>query len=287
MDDLPKIADCVFGPTYAGSPNCRTNSGNSGFDKDYAAPGSVLEIPGSTDLLMIYHGEDQTCGANKTTVGIGMARSSDDGLTWHKIGQIISGQNLSKKCQRFIGAGVPNAIFMPDGYLYVYYVDWSGQGIDEIHVARVSSANLDSPSAWKKFNAATGWTGQGLNGSSTAVIHRAELGDQTVYASLPHVSYNTKLHRYLALWTSRSGFYTASSTDGLNWAETKQIWAFPEGSADECGHGNTIWYSYASLLSPSEASQQVSSDNGYLYYARGECNQPHQMVRRSFHISIP
>jgi hypothetical protein len=286
LETLPNVAECVFGPSYSGGPTCRTNSGDQGFDQSYAAPGSVLEVPDSSDLIMVYHGEDQRCGEGKTSVGIGLARSSDSGLTWRKLGQIIGGKDLSMACRAFTGAGNPNAIFRPDGYVYVYYVDWSGpdRGVDEIHVARAPTAKLDLPSAWMKYNASTGWTGRGLDGPSTAVIHRAEPGRDSVYAGLPHVSFNTTLERYLVLMTSRTGFYTSTSPDGLHWEAAKLLWAFPNGTSDECRGASTIWYRYASLLSPEQGSQQTSSDHGYLYYARGVCGATHQMVRRSFRL---
>jgi hypothetical protein len=150
----------------------------AGFDRDYVGPGSVLPAANGSDLLMFYHAEDQTCDESNAKVGIGLARSSDGGVTWERQGQIISGRDPVSGCPvRFTGAGYPSAVYSPDGqYIYLYYMDWwntNDLGADEVHVARAPVASDGAPGTWLKFHDG-GFTEPGLGGGSTPVIRRAE-----------------------------------------------------------------------------------------------------------------
>lgn len=270
-------AAAVFGPSGAG------------FDRDYAAPGTVLRAANGRDLLMIYHAEDHDCDptGQRVRVGIGLARSTDGGRTWARQGQIIAGRDLAPGCPtRFNGAGYPSAVLSPDGrYIYLYYMDWDATGThgpDEVHLARAPVASDGAPGAWQKY-AAGRFAAPGLGGWSEPVLHRPPPVETTVWAGNPHVSYNTLNGSYLAVVQSHQGFHTAFSPDGIAWSVPALLWPFPVNGRD-LQPGN-LWYSYPSLLSPDASAGSVTTGQAYLYYAAGIYQvTPHTMVRRAVRI---
>lgn len=262
----------------------------SGFDRDYAGVGSVLPAANGTDLLMFYHGEDQTCGLDKAHVAIGLARSSDGGATWARQGQILASRDPTTQCLKFAGVGSPNAIISPDGnYIYLYFVDWwntTNLGADEIHLARAPRSSDGVPGSWTKyFNGS--FTEAGLGGNSTPIIRRANPPEETVFAAGPNVSFNSVLKRYIAVFSSRPGLYYTLSDDAIHWEPATSLW-FIQGANNEPAPGD-IWYTYFSLLSLDQTSQTSTSSQAFLYYGRGVWGpngEPHHMMRRPLRIGF-
>jgi hypothetical protein len=263
----------------------------SGFDADYAGPGAVIRDANSSDLLMFYHGEHHGPGQScpgQATIGIGLARSSNGGVTWIRQGQIISGRTSSPLCSKFQGAGYPSVV-VRGAYIYLYYVDWIADGVpdtvrkvDEVHVARAPIESDGAPGAWRKYDGAIFGT-PGIGGSSESVIRRTS--DDTSFAGNPNISYNVALGRYIAILTDVYGFSVASSLDGLSWDLPRSFFSFP-GRMDQRQPGD-IWYDYASFLSPSQPDQTTTTRTGYLYYAKGRWQEPsHTLMRRPLRIDF-
>jgi len=253
------------------------------FDSEYAAFGAVLPGAGSGELLGFYHAE--ICDRDNFTATIGLARSTDGGVSWQRLGPIITGRNTTDSCDKNKprGAGQPSVVRVGE-YLYLYYTDWSGDIPDQIHLARAPLAQATRPEAWQKYYQGN-FSEPGLGGDSTLVIRRPEPVAQGVYAANPSVSYNTYLQRYLAVFDANNGFWATTSTDGITWDAPVQLpLDFPQPNSQI--QSGDIWYGYPSLVSASELSHLYTSQSGYLYYARGVYGgASHQLMRRPFTIS--
>lgn len=263
----------------------------TGFDKDYAGAGSVVQATNGLDLLMFYHAENHSCdpvNLQKIKAAIGLARSTDGGKTWRREGQILSGRDVASNCPvKFNGVGYPSVVISPDGrYYYLYYMDWwntdSALGADEIHLARALISDDGLPGSWSKYyNGA--FSQPGLGGNSTPVIRRSDAN--AGFAGNPNISFNISLGEYIAIVTGHNGFSYALSSDGVHWSVPVLFFPFPVRT-DELQTGD-VWYSYASLLSPSQPAHNITDGTAYLYYSRGVFNtQPHYMVRRPLKIGF-
>jgi hypothetical protein len=157
---------------------------SSGFDKDYAGPGAVVTAANGKDLLMIYHAEAHNCGGLDTmpTLGIGLARSSDGGLTWTRRGEIISSSAPQPPCAsiRFNGAGNPVALMTKErDYFYVYFVEWLPDRPEEIRMARSPVSADAAPGSWTKYYRGE-FSQPGLGGLSDPVIPCPSPEDATI-----------------------------------------------------------------------------------------------------------
>ena len=262
----------AFGPT------------GEGFDNGYAGPGSVIRASNGQDLLMFYHAEDhqwaQPAGFNAYYASVGLARSSDEGQTWERIGPVVTGRDPKPTTPSRVanGAGGPSALVNEsDGFIYLYYVDWPtnqgpATGQDAIHVARSPVSSDGEPGSWMKYFQAA-FSQPGLGGNSEGVIQGPSPG--APWAAFPGVSFNVDLDAYLAVFVSADGFYVSTSLDLLQWSRGRMV--FP-AAAPSTGDP---WYLYPSLLSPSQPTDATTSATGYLYYGHGIFNvECHHMVRR-------
>jgi hypothetical protein len=257
----------------------------SGFDKDYAGGASVITAANGTDLLMIYHAENYDC-PGKTHAGIGLARSSDGGITWNRQGQIISGPEdpPCASARDFYGAGNPVVVMTRDGaYYYLYYVDFLSYQADEIRIARSPVGAGAIPGSWTKFYRGD-FREPGLGGLSDPVIRRPSPENDTIFSGLPSVSYNLHLQRYLAVFTTATTFYYAASEDGLNWEQARRL-DLPTPHAGMPADAPS--YYYPSLLSLDQPTDGSTTGSAYLYFARGMGPFgviPHFMERRQVQI---
>jgi len=298
---VPNTPGGTYYFTGAGFDNLaphQTSSGNavpvltpsgSGFDKDYAGVGSVIRAANGTDLLMFYHGEDHTCstdGHDRTKAGIGLARSSDGGITWNRLGQVISSsETIPADCiyEGFKGAGNPTVLISRNGqYLYMYYMEWvSTHSSDAISLARASVNSDGAPGAWYKYKNG-GFNEPGLGGKSDVVIQRAT--ETAGYAGVPNVTFNSFLNRYLAIVMGHDGFYYTSSGDGLIWDTPKRFWDVPAITNSALVTGDNFYY-YPTLISVDQNTDDLTTHTAYLYYAHGLKNTtPHFMARRPVRI---
>ena len=267
---------------------------DSGFDSTYAGAYAVIPAYNGNDLLMIYHAENHPCPTNYAPVkyAIGLARSSDNGLTWQRRGQILStyGTPPPDNCNfNDWGLGNPTVYRSPDGqYLYMLFGEWlRGNPIwrpDGIYLARAPIESDGEPGTWQKY-ANGSFSQSGLGGLGTLVI-APPAGTNPNYAAQPSVSFNVYLNAYILVFQSRLGLHIAISEDGVNWDTPRLAWDVPDFYL--CTLNNVPGVAYFTLISPDQPSQMTTGRTGYLYFARlsPNGNPPHIMSRRSFEIKM-
>ncbi|MBU6367924.1 MAG: hypothetical protein KJT01_17045, partial [Gemmatimonadetes bacterium] len=247
----------------------------AGFDSNYTGANAVITAADGTTLLNFYHAESQPCGGPfPFLAGIGVARSTDGGVTWQRRGQVIgsSAPRPTGCAYDMWGVNMPTVFRSRDGrYLYMLFLEQLRAApygrADVLYLARAAVESDGEPGAWFKY-ANGGFTQPGLTGVGTPVIGQPPPnGPTTIYAFGAAVSYNLALGRYLAVFQSRIGFHTTTSADGIVWDTPALLWA----TADPYT-GNTTgvpWVTYPSILSHDQSSQETTGQAGYLYFARG------------------
>jgi hypothetical protein len=266
----------------------------TGFDSSYSGAYSVIPANNGTDLLMFYHAEYHPCNfPNPFMAGIGLARSTDGGITWQRRGQVIStAAPKPTNCNFQIwGVGNPTVFKSKDGnYLYMMFTEWlRGNPVsrpDLLYLARAEVSSDGEPGSWYKYSNGS-FSQPGLGGLGTPVINQPPPdGPTSIYAALPAVSYNIELNRYLAVFQSRIGIHISTSQNGIAWNTPRLIWS--ERDFYLSSIQNQPGVAYPSLISPDQPSQLTTGRQGYLYFARGypNGNPPHIMARRSFEIQL-
>lgn len=125
--------------------------------------------------------------------------------------------------------------------------------------------------------------GQFGAGESDPVITPPDPVAKTHYAALPSISYNLDLQRVLAVFETDSGFYYSSSIDGVTWEKAQVL--MPFSIVQQSRKPGDTWYSYPTLISAGERTDQYTRLNGYLLCSKGvEGRAPHSMVAFPFEI---
>jgi hypothetical protein len=266
------------------------------FDNGYAGISAVWRAP-SGDLLAIYHAEDQEAmkGNDAGIPGfycrVALAVSKDDGLTFEKLGPILTGHLPKVAGGPFDqGVGEPCLVAEPGGtFLYVYYSSHErlgGRGV-QICLARCPVEDATKPAAWQKFHDGA-FTEPGLGGSDTPVM---TAGAEQADALFPHVVYVPSLRQFVMVFCvnawregeqpGKTGLYAAFSKDGIHWPRdtVRQIWKTPVIAS--LNH-SVAWH--PTLVLDDEAKQ--NEIRGWLYYGYSESwghrapNKPHYLARR-------
>lgn len=271
----------VLTPAGAGTP---------AFDADYAGATSVFPASNGTDLLMIYHAENHLYSGTDYPgtpfyAGIGIARSHDGGMTWTKEGEIISGHDPQQPTQAPTGAGAltPSTVVI-GGYIYVCFREIDLQsGVSGFALARAPIASDGSPGSWQKYDAGA-FDSPGLGGAFTPLnitLDPTAPGD----ARQPNISFNTYLNAFAMLAVGNGGIYVLTSPDLITWSPASIALAAPEPDATAGStNGPRNWY--PTLISPSEPSNEITGQTGYLYYAKflGDGTSHHYLYRQAFTI---
>lgn len=248
--------------------------GTAAFDADYAGPGSVLPDPSARSdgsrLVMVYHGENHVFAGQRRDdayhADIGIARSFDGGRNWRRGGRIVSGMEphgAGPPPRSALGAGMPSVV-VSGGWYWLFYVDWNTALPDAVHLARAPVSGGGAPGTWRKWYRG-GFGEPGIGGRSTPVVLPPTA--KSVYAGLPDVSWNTALGRWIMVFESDDAFWMAVSSDLVNWSGLTPVLANPAGAASR--RPGAVWMSYATLISPTAASDRVTGATAWLYVARG------------------
>jgi hypothetical protein len=267
-----------------------SGAGTTAFDADYAGPGSIFPAANGTDLLMIYHAENHLfSGVDYPGVpfyaGIGLARSQDGGVTWQRLGEIISGHDPQQATQPPSGAGAltPSAVETA-GFIYVIFRELDLQSkVGGYGIARAPIGSDGAPGSWQKYDQGL-FGSAGLGGSFTPlniVLDPSVPGDERQ----PHLSFNTYLHQYLMAMVGNGGIYVLTSPDLLNWS--RGIVVLPAPVPDSTATSSDVRNWYPTLVSPNEPSDELTGQTGYLYYAKfsGDGTAHHYMYRQAFTIT--
>ncbi len=274
--------------------------GDNDFDRNYGAINAV--VPGSNPhtLLAFYdaefhpvcndHGDPQP---EPILSSIGLAISTDDGVTWTKQGQIIQGLDEATLTFDAVtawqrsggqndGASGPSVVVRDDGddrYLYLYYADraplhhtYGDDRQDSIYVARAKLATNGIQGSWQEWSGG-GW---GAIGDQTVAVPIVVPPAGDVVALQPHTSRNTALHSWLMVFKTRIDFSVTTSSDGVQWTTPVSLFTAPDSYAefgfptlisddlDDC-HGVPCEDRDQTL--GRHASQQITGASGYLYFS--------------------
>ena len=204
----------------------------------YMGGGPVFQVPagmpGAGNLLATYHAELPN---DALYAALGLATSTDNGLHWTDLGEIIRlNQSYAPGLDGFeIGDGP--LVLSPDGkYFYLYFPDWIANGTlhigsstNNVSVARASvSAVLNaafgsSPPhtvTFEKFYRGTWDLQPAVGGTSTDLVPKAP------FAGYLDIHYNSALQRYALIISDDTDFAYAESIDGLRWTVPIDIGTF-------------------------------------------------------------
>ena len=313
------VAVFGLGPTAPG----QCPKGNIDFDRNYGAINAVVRGSNPHMLLAFYDAEFHPVCDEKgdpqpepLLSSIGLAISTDDGVTWTKQGQVIAGLDEARLGFQAVtewqvgggqddGASGPSVVIRDDGddrYLYLYYADraplhhtYGDDRKDSIYVARARLATNGIPGSWQEWNG-SGW---GAFGDQTvaAPIVVPPAGD--VFALQPHTSRNMAVHSWLMVFKTKVDFSMATSSDGVQWSTPVSLFTAPPDYAefgfptlvsvdlDDCSGGPCPDHDQAL---GNHASQQITGASGYLYYSAKPTspqNARYHGHRVRFEISAP
>jgi hypothetical protein len=192
----------------------------------YIGGGPVYQVPqgqvGAGNWLLVYHAEYN----EPAYFLLGLAISSDHGLHWTDIGEIIRyNMPFSYKGPPAPGAiGDPPLVISPDGkYFYVYFFDWLKSGANTmVSVARAPvSAVLQAAFGGSVHSAAPffkyyvgNWDQPGIGGIST------DLSPTSRWGGGENVAWNSYLQRYIMLNNDSQNTSYQESPDGLHWTDS-------------------------------------------------------------------
>jgi hypothetical protein len=198
---------------------------------NYMGGGPVYRVPdglpGAGSLLMVYHAEINTQHNQSFYSVLGLASSTNEGMSWTDLGEIIRlNQAYLNELDGF-DIGDPPLAISPDGkYFYIYFRDWLANGtihwgntLTAFSVARAPISEVFSTAfgakphaaSFQKYYAGTWGLQPGIGGYST------DLQPNAPYAGELQVAYDSYLKRYVMIIGEGVLFAYAESLDGLKW----------------------------------------------------------------------
>lgn len=204
----------------------------------YLGGGPVFQVPagmpGAGNLLATYHAELPN---DALYAALGLATSTDYGLHWTDLGEIIRlNQSYAPGLDGFeIGDGP--LVLSPDGkYFYLYFPDWIANGtlhignsMNNVAVARAPVSEVLSAAfgslprhtvTFEKFYQRTWDLQPAVGGASTDLLPKAP------FTGYLDIHYNNVLQRYVLIISDDTDFAYAESIDGLNWTVPIDIGTF-------------------------------------------------------------
>jgi len=190
--------------------------------------GPVYQVPagmiGSGNLLATYHAELPN---DALYAALGLAASTDNGLHWTDLGEIIRLNQAYAIGLDGWEIGDGPLVLSPDGkYFYLYFPGWIANGTPHattttnVSVARaLVSSVLESAFgsarphtvAFEKFYKGSWHLQPGIGGAST------DLNPTSAYRGYLDIHYNRALQRYVLIISDDTQFAYAESIDALTW----------------------------------------------------------------------
>ena len=240
----------------------------------YMGGGAVYRVPegmpGAGNLLLVYHAEINTVSTKSFYSVLGLAKSTDEGLTWIDLGEIIRVNQAYREDLDGFEIGDPPLAVSPDGkYFYIYFRDWLANGtthwgntITAASVARAPITEVFTEAFGPKPHAALfqkyyagDWRVQpGIGGFST------DLNPTAPFSGELQVAYSSYLKRYVMIIDEGVLLAYAESIDGLHWTTPIEIHQFG-------GQPNTYVMPVGTGEDPHILDKQF-----YLFYTYGGSN---------------
>ena len=242
----------------------------------YMGGGPVFQVPagmpGAGNLLAVHHNELPN---DALYAALGLATSSDNGLHWTDLGEIIRLNQAYAIGLDGYEIGDGPLVLSPDGkYFYLYFPDWIANGslhtsvnnvstTTNVSVARAPVASVleaafgsSHPHAvpFQKFYQANWNLQPALGGASTDLIPNAPPQGYL------DIHYNSALQRYVMITSNDTTFSYAESIDALHWTlptllgSFGPIAAYPTavGLGDDPHVLGNNFYVYYTFLPPAE-----------------------------------
>jgi hypothetical protein len=232
----------------------------------YMGGGPVYQVPagmiGAGNLLLTYHAELTNYAL------LGLAASSDNGLHWTDLGEIIRLNQAYMPGLTFSEIGDDPLVLSPDGkYFYIYFPDLPATTTTTTHasVARASVASLldaafgsSHPHAvpFEKFYETSWHLQPGIGGASTDLL----ASSLQQYSGYLDVHYNSALQRYVMITSDDTNFAYYESVDGLHWTDAQFLGVFGDPGN---GTGSIAPYPYSVGLGD---DPRILGKTFYVYY---------------------
>jgi len=237
--DNPLGTEPPIDVTIKPNPNPSVNSFYSSYD--YIGGGPVYQVPpgmpGAGNLLIVYHAEVPTIQTQSFDSVFALASSSDQGMSWTDLGEIIRINQAYRTDMDGYDIGDANLVISPDNkYFLIYFSDWLANGtthwgtpptITVLSVARATISSVLNDAFGEHPRAAAfekyykGWNlDQGLGGYSQ------DLNPTGGYGGNMQVAYNTYLKRYQEFINQGVLIAYAESPDGMHWSIPTVLYDF-------------------------------------------------------------
>lgn len=206
---------------------------------DYMGGGPVYQVPagmpGAGNLLLVYHAELPTVQTQSFDSVYGLAASTDQGMSWTDLGEIIRINQAYRTNMDGYDIGDAPLVISPDGqYFYIYFRDWLANGtthwgntVTLVSVARAPMQDVLAAAFGSRPRAVSfqkyyeGWHfDQGLGGYSE------DLNPQAEYGGDQQVVYNSYLKRYQMISGEGVVIAYSESVDGLHWSLPTLLYDF-------------------------------------------------------------
>ena len=212
--------------SLSSSPDPGVNPNYSSYG--YMGGGPVYQVPagmtGAGNLLATYHAELPN---DALYAALGLAASTDNGLHWTDLGEIIRLNQAYAVGLDLWEIGDGPLVLSPDGkYFYLYFPDWIANGTPHaksttnVSVARAPVASVLNAAfgsarphtvAFEKFYEGSWHLQPGIGGAST------DLNPRSAYRGYLDIHYDRALQRYVLIISDDTDFGYSESTDGLTW----------------------------------------------------------------------
>ncbi len=278
-------------------PTCRAATESTAcwnnFDAVYT--GANLVWTGTDgDLRMLYHGACAYFGglppdsSTATWCQVGVARSSDGGVSWGAGTPVISGSDAKPTTDLvgIFGAVEPGAI-VANGCLYCFYTYFPlpGEGPPQIQVACAPLSGNGAAGTWTKYDGGS-FSQPGLLGGSGTT----SLGSPIVPTvsgctrpAQPWPVYSSFLHAWVLVFVAREGWFFTTSTDLVTWNAPARFFPFPGDSALSNFTNGDPTYENVTLVTPGEPEGVIGQTGIVLYaYTSSWGHNPHMPWSRPF-----